>query len=253
MGSTNKNEEREVKFEILNNVSVAKIQKLFTSLNLLYVGTEEQTDVYWDTEDCQIINLKRGLRARYLQNNLNAVEFKSLFKKKTGEFMVEEIKLLHDGFDIGKLAYILNDRLEIGIKGNKAVGGAVKAVENLLKEMGLRPAVTFKKTRIVYRSNDASVEVCLDVVEGLNLFIEIECLKADVVAYEEMIIKISSMSRIKLQQIRCGYLDLLLQKNPKILSKSEFEDMFNLDYRWNVKPREAKYVSELLGETVSAG
>ena len=93
----NENIEKEVKFKIDLKISMLQLEVFLKSLNLTKNKEISQKDVYWDNQNCDIINLKRGLRVRYISNQIKDVEFKSLFLKKNGQYVIEEIKLLKDG------------------------------------------------------------------------------------------------------------------------------------------------------------
>ncbi len=227
------NIEKELKFIISPKVSKEDIKVFLENLGLVFNHQDLQTDIYWDTNNFDIINLKRGLRVRYVSNVLKNIEFKSLFQDDSGKYVVEEIKLLKDNvLDKAVLEDILVNRLNIckdcEFKQNLPI-------EQYFSNLGLKSSVTLKKERSIFMDLQKSVEVCVDTVENLGIFLEVESVGDTVGLFEKIVEELNNSGFAILDNTHAGYLDLILSKNPKILTKGDFEKRFAENHEWNVK------------------
>lgn len=241
------NLENEVKFIIDKSTSFSDLVIFIEKLSLLLDRQDLQTDVYYDNSRYDIINLKRGLRVRYLSEVLTNLEFKSLFKGKSG-YAIEEVKLLEDNsLNYSELENILVYRLNICSREAFLQNKKGVSVEAFLIGLGLVPTVTLKKDRRVYIDREKKVEICVDSIEGLGTFVEVEAIDNSSPLFEEMVTKFQQSEFAQLDETHAGYLDLILSKNSKILTKTDFEKKFAENPKWNVKPNEDEIFSYLTG------
>jgi len=233
-----KNIEKEIKFKISVKMTKSELNQFLKRLGLRLKVEFLQKDVYWDNKDCEIINLKRGLRIRYILNKIKDVEFKSLFKNDKGQYIVEEIKLFkNEKLDISALGNILVNRLGI-FKLEDIKNSNLSCPEVYLSNLGLLPAITFEKFRKVWIDPAGEIEVSVDIIPDLGTFVEIEQVSNSKQFFDQIVEKFEK-SKFAIRDIAySGYLDLLLNKNDKIISKSEFEKKFREDNKWNVKSGE---------------
>lgn len=237
--------EKEIKFKIDPNLPKEDLEGFLKKLGLTPKEQILQTDVYWDNQTCDIINLKRGLRARYVTGQIKEVEFKSLFKKKDGQYVVEEIKILNNGLlDIPELKNILVNRLGVC----KITDFDIKnpsSPEIILSEIGLAPMVTLEKERHLWTDQIKSVEISVDSITDLGMFVEIEQTDNTSTAYNNIVKAFSECGFATPDLFHSGYLDLILDKNNKICSRLEFENKFDNDYMWNVLDSEKDIYTDL--------
>jgi adenylate cyclase class IV len=228
--------EVEKKFKVLSEVK--KLLLFLSSLGFGAGKKETQTDVYWDTSDFKIINLKRGLRLR----NGSKLEFKSLFKKQNGEYVVEEIEIGNGTIDKSKLMEILVTRLNVCESGSFDNINFSEDIKTVLKNLGLNPMLVLKKERIVYENGE--FEVCIDAIKGYPPYLEVESKSKE----EHKLLEFTSelVRKVKLAEVQQGYLDIIFSSLPNIFSPEEFKKKFDKQFNWNVLPGERKLVLELL-------
>lgn len=237
------NQEIEIKYRVMSPSK--DLNKVIKSLGLVPHKVQNQKDVYWDTDDFMMINLKRGLRIRYVNGKLSAIEFKSLFKNEDGEYFIEEIDLRDNGkLNLTKLKNILVDRL--GIFSQKESVAHCDSHYEILGSFGLKPIVCVQKRREIYANANRTRLVCVDKIEGLPLYLEIESL--DGTSPVDIALKFEKV--LELEKTQASYLDLVFQSDKNILSKSEFDRKFEEDKRWNVQPNEESIVDGLLKNTL---
>lgn len=231
----NINIEKEVKFKIHSRVTGSELDKFLVKLGLTIKRREQQEDVYWDNKDCEITNLKRGLRIRYISNTVADVEFKSLFKGDNGQYVVEEIELLKNGvLDTSAIKNILADRLEI-CRAKDIKGSNLNSPEANFLNLGLLPVITLKKERRVWSDTAGEVEVSVDTISDIGVFVEIEQVDCQSQIYDHIVEKFEKSGFTTRDIAYGGYLDLLISRNDKITPAVEFEKKFAEDNRWNVK------------------
>ena len=234
----NKNIEKEVKFKIDSKLAKSQLEDFLKKLGLVAKEQIFQKDVYWDNRTCDIINLKRGLRIRYISNKIKDVEFKSLFNKMNGQYVVEEIKLFKENMlDVSALKEILVTRLEI-CELKDFDNDNSNSPEIYLSKLGLKPVVILEKERSLWVDKNNEIEVSVDIVTDLGTFVEIEQVDNSNRIYDEIVKKFEESIFATQDSTHGGYLDFILNKNSKITSKSEFENKFVKDSMWNVKPNE---------------
>jgi adenylate cyclase class 2 len=86
-----------------------------------------------------------------------------------------------------------------------------KAVK-ILEKLGFKPIAFVKKHRRIYEIED--IKICIDKVEGLGKFLEIEIECDNVEIGKEKLFKIAKALGLKTDEsIRESYLELLLKKN----------------------------------------
>lgn len=183
-----------------------------------------ETDVYWDTDSWKLLNLKRGLRTRFVDNRLTAVEFKSLFMNGRGQFVIEEIQFLErNRWRLRNLLQILADA---GAEGD------------------LVEVATITKQRTEYQNGSGECLACIDEIEGQPLFIEVEMIRGS----EREFCRIARdfERHLRLDATQDSYIDIVLRHDDRLLSVDEFSRRFLHDRQWNVSPREAGRVQRLL-------
>ncbi len=242
------NLEKEVKFKIHSETSPEQLHSFVTSLGMTLHRKDVQRDVYWDTADCRIINLKRGLRLRYVKGQLRHVEFKSLFQNQDGKYVVEEIKLYERGVcDYDKLRHILVDRLQIMNSDVFNTCPSTGSPEQFLSGIVLCPAVIIDKERNVYRDQEQQIEVCIDTIPELGTFVEVESLMTSDTQFNGIVDKFTHSGFATADLVHAGYLDLLIEKDSKISSPSQFAEQFKINPKWNVQPNEESLYLALIG------
>ena len=151
------NIEKEVKFKISPKFAKTQLESFLKKQGFVLKEQIQQRDTYWDNSTYDIINLKRGLRTRYVFDKLKSIEFKSLFLKKTGQYVVEEIQLFNnDRLDVSLLKNILVSRLEI-CKARDFKKTGIVSPETYLSNLGLLPVVILNNI--------------LDIVQPVNNYI----------------------------------------------------------------------------------
>lgn len=234
----NNNIEKELKFKIDSDVTKTELDRFLSELGLVTKEMVLQKDVYWDNPNCDIINLKRGLRTRYISNQIRDVEFKSLFKTSNGQYVVEEIKILKNSqLDVSSLKEIMVNRLGL-IQANNFVYDASGTPEDILTSLGLSPVVTLEKERQIWEDQNGNVEVSVDSITNLGIFVEIEQVGNFSQVFDEIVEKFTKSNFATLDSSHSGYLDMILDKNNKIISKDGFEIKFHDDNMWNVQEGE---------------
>lgn len=232
------NVEKEVKFKINPKLTKSQLENFLKEQGLVAKERILQKDVYWDNQACDIINLKRGLRVRYVSNQVKDVEFKSLFKRENGQYVIEEIKLLKNGqFDISALKEILINRLGIcelkGFDNNN-----LDSPEVYLSKLGLSPVITLEKERSVWVDQNGEIEVSVDIVSGLGIFVEVEQVGNSNQVYDKIVKRFRKSNFATQDFTHSGYLDLILNKNNKITPKAGFKKKFEDNNKWNVRTGE---------------
>jgi adenylate cyclase class IV len=230
------NIEREEKFEVVGKINV--VYRLLEQHGFSKVKTVRQKDVYWDDSLYTITNKKRGLRVRYVADELDSFEFKSLFINEAGEKVVEEVGLLNDGeLNELKLQEILTNRFEFV----QLYRGA--NLEEILLSYGLKPAYSINKTREIYREKNGNIEISVDKIECLNPHIEIEYMDGNPQIYENIVEKFKQIDIFN--PTTKGYVELVMGNTPGIRSSEEFERLFAENPKWNVMHGEESIVEML--------
>lgn len=232
------NIEKEVKFKINPRLAKLQLENFLKKQGLVAKERILQKDVYWDNQACEIINLKRGLRVRFISSQIVDIEFKSLFKGEGEKYVIEEVKLFKRGrFEISTLKEILIKRLGI-LRLEDFDENNLDLPEIYLSKLGLLPIVTLEKEREVWIDQNNETEVSIDVVLDLGIFVEVEQVGNSSQSYDKLVEKFKESNFATQDFTHSGYLDLILNKNKKIISKAGFEKKFKENNRWNVKPGE---------------
>ena len=92
-----------------------------------------------------------------------------------------------------------------------------KKVTEMLKDMGLEEIITVKKCRKVYALD--GLTLCLDTIEGLGNFIEIECLDSKNFNKRKIKDLMQKLGIKKAQILDKGYVTMLLVRNNSPYSK----------------------------------
>ena len=242
-------EEKEIKYLLEESLSLEKVFDFFKSIGFYRVRIENQKDVYWDDTNLTITNYKRGLRLRFVDRVLVSVEFKSLFERHDGSRLVEEVSLMKDGkYDFEKLKWILVERMGVvSVDKWKKMSPSGNDIERVLSDLGLSPEISLIKKRTVFEAEGKEVEVGVDQIQGINTHLEIENKDGEMIVFDELVAKIENKFP-KAARVKYGYLDLIFQRNPKILSKEFFEEKYKSNYSWNVQTGEKEYVNKLLSQ-----
>jgi adenylate cyclase class 2 len=113
------------------------------------------------------------------------------------------------------------DETRITYKGPKQPGKAKTRVEEelaisdydkmyeILVRLGFTPSREVKKSRDTYRYND--ITVCIDIVEGLGEFVELEKIGSDIPGIEDELLKLAGNLGLKDFEKK-SYLELLEEK-----------------------------------------
>jgi len=139
------NYEIELKFKISNP---KLIRNTLNNIGANYIKTIQQTDIYLDQKNLVLFKNDKALRIREEEGKL-FLTFKDK-RAKTREKIRKEITIEFSLVDKSKLLY-------------------------LFKKIGFNKILSIKKEREIYRLDD--FELCIDKVNKIGDFIEIEILK----------------------------------------------------------------------------
>lgn len=177
--------EREIKLKIIN-LSLDEIFKKLKQDNLEFLGEEKEIDIYFNSTTKDFRKTDEVVRIREIDND-------------------EEIELTYKGPKIGTIS---KSREEITIRIPQ------KYKDNLFKileKLGLIPLYKVTKIRKYFR--DGNFTICLDEVNDLGSFVEIELPNG---SEEELIKYVNSfLNRYSIiaEKIDKSYLELILSKN----------------------------------------
>jgi len=237
------NRELEVKYAVKPGVKVKDIELLLKNKGYVFQSDKLQQDVYYDTADYAIINLKRGLRLRNESDRIS-FEFKSLFYNEKAKFIVEEISLLKDCFlDIESLDTILNERLDLNVQVPPKSKVPSEEISAFMFNIGLIEAVTLNKQRRNYVKDNCVMSI--DDISSVGLFLEVEIGDGNEDTLEKVQQQVESFKELNLRQTDEGYINILFSNNKNILSSQEFNKKFKQNCRWNVTDNEVKIVDDL--------
>jgi len=216
--------EKETKYRAPN---VTNIQELIAKIQAEFGGEiseENQLDEYFDTPELRFTNLRRGIRLR----NKKKLEFKSLFYDGN-RYLVEEIEITDDK----ELEKLLTKRL-----------GLKETVNNenisIFKRFGLSPQQVINKFRTNLKLE--KLVLSIDKVKGLPVYIEIEGDDDELLNSLEIFIRTQTL--LESAGTR-GYVNLLYENDPRMISKEDFTKRFSEQPDWNVLDTEKKLVENL--------
>ncbi|MCF2135844.1 MAG: class IV adenylate cyclase [Candidatus Thorarchaeota archaeon] len=183
--------------EIKIPVHTHNITTMLTNLGLQPERIEHHEDHYFNHPCRDFAETDEALRLRHVRTEPPSA--------LQGEG-IARIELTYKG---PKLDPLSKTRVEINsIISDK--NGLIAIIEHL----GFRDVAVVRKTRTIYHMND--VEVCVDVVEGLGTFVELESITASkdaIPAVRDHLFEIARMLHLDpVTMIRKSYLELIIEK-----------------------------------------
>ncbi len=172
--------EREVKLK-LKNASVDKLKENLLKDGMKFEGEERQVDVYFNSTYRDFRKTDEALRIREING---------------------EIELTYKG---PKISTRSKSREEITVKINDK-----DAMTTILERLGFKPVATLKKLR--YSFSAGKFTICLDKVEGLGDFVEVEGINAEEDELLNFVKEFTAKYGILADQERKSYLELLVEK-----------------------------------------
>lgn len=219
--------EKETKYRAPNLTDIQILMRAIQSKFGGIITEENQLDEYFDTPDLFLTNLRRGVRLR----NKSKLEFKSLFFN--GErYLVDEIEIKDDN----ELEKLLS--LRFGLKeydNNKTI--------SIFKRFGLSPEQIIDKFRMNLKLEKLILSI--DKVKGLPVYIEIEGDNDELLNSLETFIQ--TLTTLEPAGTR-GYVNLLYENDPRMISKEDFAKRFDEKPDWNVLDTERELVKSLFAE-----
>ena len=237
--STNMSEEKEIKVRILDNHSIDKIKKNIEELfNIKFEGGKQDNDVYYDLKDNYYFNLNHGLRIR----NDEEIAYKVLFfipKKRPNPWFVleKEYKLpmskqnLMHLFNVANIDCDLKIPTIIDIHKLKEILQRLKFVEKI------------KIDKIRWSAKNEIYKICVDSVNKLGLFVEIE------VNDDNYLDKFRNKLPFQFKEIRHGYTDLYAKEVLKI-KVPNFKENFLNNPDWNYLSGQKQLITQLLNNKI---
>lgn len=241
-------QEKEIKLKIPDQ----QIQYVFNKVSTYPEQDAEllQKDIYYDTQDLLITNLNRGLRLRAQANQLDCLEFKSLFynpNNNSHSWYIEEIKIKLPITQ--KEIKILNDILKrfelplVSVNDQKLVDSE-EEITKLLKQSALYPAIIVNKKRRQFSDNQREIKYFIDYIENLGYFLEIESEKLSFnVILEEL------FEKEAYEIVQNGYNDMIAEGIPGYVSNDEKQLRFKTNFDWNVLRNEKELVTKLFSKS----
>jgi adenylate cyclase class 2 len=174
--------EKRLEVEVKARVKDLKaVEAKVKAMGFTFEGTEEHSDIYFKHPSRDFASTDEALRIRTLGG-------KSV--------------LTYKGPKVDKVSKT-REEVEVEVRGDMA---------RVLDRVGFTPVLNVSKVRRVYKKGD--IEVCLDDVDGLGTFVEVECVSTDLEATRERVMSV--MKSLGIQESlfeRRAYLELLLIKN----------------------------------------
>ena len=227
-------EEKEIKVKILDDIKINDLKKILEELFDLKFGAEKyDNDVYYDLKDNFYFNLNHGFRIR----NNNEFAYKALFfildKKPNPWFVLEkEYKLpvtkenLKSLFNASNIVF--NTDLDI-IDINK--------LKEIFKDLSFIPIMEINKIR--FSAKNKNYEICIDFIEKLGLFLEIE------VKDDNFLDIFRNKLPFNFEEIRHGYTYLYAKDILKI-QVPNFKDNFLKNSDWNFLEGQKQLVLDII-------
>lgn len=228
-------EEKEIKARILDDLSIDEIKRAIESeFSVEFGDCRQDQDTYHDLKDDFYFNINQGLRIR----NDEEIAYKALFfipEKEPNHWFVyeKEHRLpvsrqdLISIFEFAKISYKPDMPSSIDIKELKAI----------LKGLGFSEKINIRKTR--WSATDKECEICVDSVERLGSFVEIE------VKNDDFLETFRKRLPFRYEEIRHGYTELYAKEVLKI-KVPDFKAKFLSDPDWNHLPGQKQTIGQML-------
>lgn len=159
------------------------------NLGAVHDGKKEQRDTYFSHPQRSFAQTNEALRLRETDGK-NFITYK-------GPLVDHQTKMRRE--------------IELALQSGKLAG---QEFSEMLKILGFRPVKTVVKIRDSYHINwqDRHCEVCVDLVEGLGMFIEVETIaeEAALDAAKQAVLKLASLLELQDPEPR-SYLNMLLE------------------------------------------
>ena len=149
--------EIEAKFKVTD---FRAVRRRLRGLGAVYLGTDLQTDSYYDTPDRRLLGEDKGLRIRHTRR----LRSPSAAGGKTPKVDIRPLLTYKGPADGHKQAKIRRE-IQSRVDSHQALG-------DILAALGLAPTLTIQKKRASYRLGSCLVE--LDELPVIGRFIEIE-------------------------------------------------------------------------------
>jgi len=230
-------EEKEIKIRVLDEVNINELKQLLENIfKIKFDNGKKDEDVYYDLKDNFYFNLNHGLRIR----NKKEIAYKALFyipeRTINPWFVLEKEyqlpiskKLLLDLFSVAGIEYTSNLDDDITIKDLK----------NIFHELNLSEHIKINKVR--YKGKNDKYEICIDLVEDLGLFVEIEATNDNLLNYFRENITFNY------KEIRHGYTNLYAKEVLNI-DIPNFKERFLNNSNWNFLNKQKEIVKNILKE-----
>ncbi|AWR97224.1 class IV adenylate cyclase [Acidianus sulfidivorans JP7] len=176
--------EREIKLK-LENKNLDELYNELKENGIKFIGEEKEIDIYFNSIYRDFKKTDEALRIRHYNNS----DFELTYKSP-------------------KIGTITKSREEITVKI------PIEQEDNLIKilqKLGFNPVYKVIKNRKYFRDNNFII--CLDNVENLGNFIEIELDNGPENELVEYVNKFLAKFNIKANKINKSYLELLVDKN----------------------------------------
>ncbi len=194
--------EKEVKLRVKHEKFLKLVKKLGLRLKLEKVVTQE--DEFFDYEDMRLMRRDSVLRIRREDDRL-LVTYKGPRRIINGIKIREEIEGPLDSEEC------LEALRAAGVPADSI--SSIEHLYRLLDSKGLSKKAEVRKKRRIYRLNGLDCEICLDFVDELGEFVEIEGESV------EMLVK---KMRIDDKIVKKSYLELIIEKR---LNTGSFEEI----------------------------
>jgi len=156
------------------------VEKRLAALGFHFEGTEGHSDIYFMHPTRDFAETDEALRVR-------TVDGRAI--------------LTYKGPKVDKVSKT-REEVEVEVKGDMPL---------VLERLGFKKVMEVRKVRKVYRKDD--IEVCLDDVTDLGLFVEVESKSTDLEATRARVLNVVNALGIKDSDLeRRAYLELLLAK-----------------------------------------
>lgn len=215
-------EEKEIKVRILDAIGIDEIKSAIESeFNVKFADGHKDEDAYHDLKNYFYFRMNQGLRIR----NDEEIAYKALFfipEKEPNHWFVyeKEHKLPISKQDLIGLFDFANIRYDPGMPSSIDID-ELKAI---LKGLGFTEKIKIRKTR--WSATNKDYKICVDSVERLGSFVEIE------VKDDDFLETFRKRLPFRYEEIRHGYTELYAKEVLKIKAP-DFKEKFLSDPDWN--------------------